>query len=249
MNFVSRDHLFSYLKQLLFIGLGSQGECYLDKKTNIVYKIFHQYIDDLKDDWKLNYDKENLLKFSNIENNTYVFPLDVISVGDEIVGYTCDYINGNSLFRINPLRVNLDKFCNSISNTLNDVRVISDNSVRSFDVMYNTIYCDDDIRVIDCDDSSFSDLDKDRLFRINYDNLNSEILYFLVDNYFDEFVAKYPLLNEMYTSSGVDIKEFINLFRRYLSEVVGSNINTLGDAKKCLNKTKRDLRYQRSIAK
>lgn len=249
MNFISRTYLLTYLKRLLFVGMGSQGECFFDNNTNKVYKIFHQYLDELADDWKFNFTRENLLKFSNIENNSYIFPLEVITVGDEIVGYTCNYVCGDSLFRINPLEINLDNFSKDISNTLSDVCTISENGIRSFDVMYNIIYGSDGLKIIDCDDYSFSDMDKNVLFRINCDNINFEIMCFLVDNYFDEFIGAYPLLKEMYISNGISINEFISLFRKYLSEYVGEEIHYLNDAKICLNKKKRDVRYQRSIAK
>lgn len=249
MNFISREHLLSYLNILSFIGMGSQGECYLDKKTNKVYKIFHQYIDELDEDWKFNFTKENLLKFSNIENNSYVFPLDVIFIGDEIVGYTCDYVCGNSLFKTNPLDVNLDNFSMAISNTLNDVRIISDNGVRSYDVMYNILYGVDGIKIIDCDDYSFSDIDSEYLYKINCNNFNYEIMYFLIDGYFNEFIDNYSILKEMYTNRGLDVNEFINMFRKYLSEFIGNRVVYLKDARVCLNKKKRVVRYERSIVK
>lgn len=249
MKFISREYLLSYLKNLLFIGMGSQGECFLDKKTNKVFKIFHQYVDELDDDWKFNYTKENLLKFSNIRNNSYIFPSDVITVGDEIVGYSCDYVNGNSLFTINPLEVNLDKFSNAISNTINDVHIISDNGVRSYDVMYNILYGKDGLKIIDCDDYSFSDIDSEYLYKINCDNLSYEIMYFLVDKYFDEFINSYPLLKEMYTNSGIDVLEFIKLFKKTLSEYVGFSVNYLKDVSSCLNKEKSGARYLRSISR
>lgn len=247
MNFVSRDHLFSYLTQLLSIGSGSHGECYLDKNTNKVYKIFNQYVDELDNEWKFNFTKENILKFSNIDNNTYIFPFDVISVGDEIVGYICDYVRGDSLFRTNPLEVNLDNFSNAISNSLNDVQIISSFGVKSFDVTYNTIYGDDGIKIIDCDDYSFSEQDKDSLFRTNCDNFNYEIIHFLIEGYFDEFISNYPLLKMMFVSKGVDINLFINVFRRYLGNVVGCEINYLKDAMPCLNKKRVSTDYKRRL--
>lgn len=247
MNFISREHLFSYLKNLLFIGSGSHGECYLDKNTNKVYKIFNQYVDELDDDWKFNFTKENLLKFSNIENNTYIFPLDVIIVEDEIVGYICDYACGNSLFKTNPLEVNLDNFSYAISNSLNDIQIISLSGVKTFDVTYNTIYGDDGIKIIDCDDYSFSNMDKDSLFRTNCDNFNYEIIHFFIEGYFDEFISNSPLLKMMFVSKGVDINLFISVFRRYLSNVVGFEINYLKDAIPCLNRKKVSTNYKRRL--
>ena len=46
VSFNNKNNFDLYLKRLFFLGMGSQGICYLDKKNKIVYKIFHGYFDD-----------------------------------------------------------------------------------------------------------------------------------------------------------------------------------------------------------
>ena len=73
-------------------------------------------------------------------------------------------------------------------------------------------------------------------------------MYFLVDCYFNEFIYSYKILSEMYDKPDVDILEFISLFRKYLSEYVGSDVKRLRDAKGCINKNKRILKkYERNL--
>ena len=50
----------------------------------------------------------------------------------------------------------------------------------------------------------------------------------------------------MYLSSGINIKKFIGLYRKYLSEYVGNDIVKLRDANKCLNKKLVNRQYERS---
>ena len=42
----------------------------------------------------------------------------------------------------------------------------------------------------------------------------------------------------MYKDKDVDVVIFIKLFRQYLSEYIGFEVNKLSDAKKCMNKVK-----------
>ena len=66
MEFKSIEELLAMLESLRMIGFGSQGTCYLNKKTGEVYKIFNQFIEDFMDD-KIIYTKKEL------SNNYYVF--------------------------------------------------------------------------------------------------------------------------------------------------------------------------------
>jgi len=229
------------------IGVGSLGLCYLNIKNNKVYKIFHQFFDD-EYDYDAIYKKEEILKFSNIVNDTFVWAKDVIIVDNNIVGYISDYVSAKPLYHINPLEVNLDHFTNSVCEVEKDIKIISDNGICTYDVIYNTLYGKKGIFVVDHDEYSYSDLDSLELFDKNTDRFNYGIMLFLVDNYFDEFVNSYKELKEMYCSNGININEFIILFRKYLNEYVGHEITKLNEASGCLNKGKiRKKRYERIL--
>ena len=233
MEFKSRIDLLSKIKSLQEIGEGSQGICYLDKNSNFIYKIYYDYLDGCE----CNYDYQNIMQFSDIKNNTYVFPKDVICVNDEIIGYIEPYVNSKDLTSIDLLKVSLDKLIYNINKVRTDIELISERGVLTFDVMYNTLY-KNKFSVIDTDEYVIRDLDPSYLFDLNKERFDYVIYNFLIDNYFDEFVMSYKELYNMYRYKETDVVIFIHLLRKYLSEYLGYKVNKLSDAKECMNKVK-----------
>ena len=82
MNFKSEKQLKTYLNSLEFIGQGSQGICYLDKTNNTVIKIFHDFFEE----GITSYKKEDIVRFNNIKNKTFIWASDVIMINDIVVG-------------------------------------------------------------------------------------------------------------------------------------------------------------------
>lgn len=247
MHFYSKEVFSLFLCNLKEIGIGSQGVCYLDEKNKKVYKVFHQYFDS-DEEFNVIYKREALLKFSKIKNNTFIWPCDVIVVRDEVVGYISDYVNAKPLYSINPLNVELKKFLLSVKKVINDIEIISENGVITYDMMYNVLYGRRGIFVIDTDDYAYSSKDRDKIFQINRDNFNKSMMYFLVDDYYDEFILDNKILKEMYSCGDIDIEEFILFFSNSLSEYIGKDIVRLRDASKCINKTKiLKPKYQRTL--
>lgn len=233
MNFKSKGELLLKLRSFKNIGEGSQGVCYLDKNNGIVYKIYHEFLDD----YECNYNSKDIMQFSNIKNNTYIFPKDIISVKDKIVGYIEPYINSKDLTNINPLKVSLDKLIININKARTDIEAISESGVVTYDVMYNTLY-KNKFNVIDTDEYVIRDIDPLLIFDINKERFDYVIYNFLIDNYFYEFVNGYKILRNMYKDKNTDVIIFIKILRKYLSEYVGYEITKLGDAKKCIDKVK-----------
>lgn len=145
MNFVNKEHFNIFLRGLTYLGQGFQGICYLNKNNNTVYKVFHEYMDNEK----AGYDKDFLLRFSNIKNNTFIWPTDVIYVENELVGYTMPYKNSKNLFQIDPLSVSLNALEKGITNIFKDIKIITDNNVTLYDVMYNIMYKNGRLYVVD----------------------------------------------------------------------------------------------------
>lgn len=243
MEFKNKKVMQIILNNLSIIGQGSQGICYYNKKDE-VYKIFHQAFED--DDF-INYTKNELLRFSNVKNKTFLWAKDVIVLENEIIGYITDYVKAKSLFKIDPLKINLNKFMNDISEVEKDIKIISNNGIKTYDLMYNTLY-GNSFYMTDFDEFSYSDLDSKILEDMNKRNFYYELYYFLIDGYFDEFIKQYKILNKMYEEKQEDILIFIELLKKYLSEYTGKEVNSLNEAKKCLNKVKQiDYVYQRNI--
>ena len=233
MEFKSKKELLYKTIFLKEIGEGSQGICYLDKINNVVYKIYYDFL--YYNEYNYNY--QDIMKFSDIKNNTYVFPKDVICVNNKVVGYIEPYANSKDLTKINPLKISLDKLITNINKVRDDIELISERGILTYDVMYNVLY-KNKFNVIDSDDYAIRDLDPSYLFDVNKERFDYAIYCFLIDSLFEEFVRNYKILKNMYKDKDADVTLFIELLRKYLSEYIGDEVNKLGDARKCMNKVK-----------
>lgn len=249
MEFKTKKQLMLFLKTLKIIGMGSQGVCYYNSKDKYVYKLFHQFFDDDGDiEYHVTYEEKEILRFSDIKNETFIWSRDVISVNGEIVGYKVPYLKADNLYKCNPLRFNLDKLQESVIVARNDIGIISERHVLTYDMMYNILY-GNKFFVIDHDEYSYSDKDSSVIRRINYENFDMEIYYFLVDGLFQKFVNDNKMLSELYSDKKEDVLFFLKLFRNLLSEMVGKEIVTLGEASKYIDKKVISCHYQRKLVK
>lgn len=247
MNFKSREHLETFLDNLKIIGMGSQGICYYNQYDNFVYKIFHQFFDENEDiEYHVTYREKEILRFSDVKNNTFIWPISVIRVKDEIVGYKTPYINTKSLYECNPMSVNLDKLQESIIKARTDIDIISNHHILTYDMMYNVLY-GNKFYIIDHDEYSYSDKDSLWIRKSNYENFDMEIYYFLVDGLFQGFVDSNKLLSELYKDKKDDVLIFLNQLRYSLSEMVDKEITTLQDASKYCDRKVYRRKYQRGI--
>ena len=241
MYFKNKKELLVKLKFFNEIGFGSQGTCYLDNNTNTVYKVFNQYLDeDIEEDEIICYNKDDIMRFSNIKNNTFIFPKDIIIVDNEIT----PFVDAKPLYKINPLCINLDKFINNIKYAYKDIEIITSKNVITFDLLYNTLY-GNKFYVTDTDEFGYNN--NITFSNHNIINFNQELYLFLIDGYFNEFVGDYNILKKMYNNKDEDILLFLKLLRKYLSEYIGRDIKYLKSAKKCLNKNKIKNKYQRIV--
>lgn len=214
-----------------YLSEGSQGRCY--KIGNKVYKIFLQYIEE-DDDEITPYFKEDILRFSDVVNSTYIFPKDVILVGDVVVGYITDYVDAIPLYKTNPLNVDLDLFEKALIAAIPSIKKISKKGILSFDVMYNILYGINGLSVVDTLEYSKTDIDYESLFNINYDRFCNEIKLFLIYGYFDKIVSSNKKLFEMYNDKGASIVLFLREFKKSLSETEGYEIKFLSEAKRSM---------------
>ena len=229
VSFNNKNNFDLYLKRLFFLGMGSQRMCYLDKKNKIVYKIFHGYFDDEDE----GYTADDILKFSGIRNNTFIWPSDVVYANGRIIGYTMPYVSSVNLCNTDLLSTNLNLLEKAIDKSYCDIEILTKNNVCLYDVMYNILYSNGKINVIDSMEYNFGNAS----LKENMAAFDAEIRYFLVDNYFDEFVNNDILLREMYhDKKNVTSLEFLRMFRNKLSEYIGTDIDKLEKAKKLVMK-------------
>lgn len=249
MNFVSEVKLYEFLRkpQIKFLNFGSQGQCYLDRSNKKVYKIFNSFF---YEGFENEYQEEEILKFSGILNNTYIWPSEVITVDNKIIGYIIPFIKGTELCQINPLAVNLSQLVNHLGSVYDDNIIISQNGIVAYDVMYNILYGKNGINIIDTDEYNFNCFGRsyEEILKINNRNINYAFKIFLVDNYFDEFINRFKELREMYNDLDLESTIFILKLQGKLSECLGSEIVCLRDALQFRNKKKireKDLKIRR----
>lgn len=145
MRFSSQKEQESYFKSLHYLNSGSQGECYIDKNKKMVYKLLFYYE---------GLTKEELLRFSYIKNKTFIWPTEEIMVGQRIVGYIMPYRKVKNLYDLNPMSINLNDLETAITKAYTDIQLITDNSVKAYDIMYNILYSRKKFSIIDTADYS-----------------------------------------------------------------------------------------------
>lgn len=237
MNFRNKEHFNIFLKNLKVLGMGSQGVCFLDEKNKIVYKVFHEYFDNEE----CSYRREDILKFSNIDNKTFIWPKNILVVEGQLVGYTMPYVNAKSLYENNPLQVNLNSLETAIESSSNDIKLLTSNNIALYDVMYNILYRKGKFSIIDTMEYSQKEITLEK----NMEAFNHEIKLFLVDNYFNNFVSNSRILSEMYIEN-ISSLQFLKQFRKELSNTLEENIITLSQAKSLIKRSPMP-RYIRSI--
>ena len=247
MIFHTISEVDNFIHSLIYLGQGSQGVCYKDRESKVVYKFYHSYFDrDFEGVWR----KEEILRFRNISSSTFVFPTDVIMLNNQVIGDVTPYKKAKNLCQFNPLNVNLDHFIKLIRLAVKDIESLSQCGVQVYDVMYN-ILMGYRMYIIDTLEYSMSDKGYEELLRSNLYGFNLEIMYFLVDGLFLDVISSHSKLKDMYQSKGKDgsIIDFIIEFRSYLEKLLGKDIVYLRDAKK-LRDTIVDedkLKYERDV--
>lgn len=230
MIFNSKRDLDSYIKgNCRFINFGSKGSAYLDRNSKSVIKLFDMALSE-EEYRHFEYRDLDFLRFSDSLNSTYLFPFETISLEGRDVGYLAHAARGKSLYKIDPLTVDLDSLLSAYLIAINDIRKISKNGILSDDLPYNTLFSKSNGRLymVDTDDYHIVDDDEDEIYEDNLRQLSYTVKTFLVDGYFDDFIKNYPELITLYKEA--DFLTFLKAYRNKLSEVVGKRITTLGEA-------------------
>ena len=139
MNFESNKLLSLYLKKLIPIGIGSCGECFLNPKTNQVFKIFNQFFEE-EDGFSYNdeyaeYNEKEILRFANIKATSFIFADNIITINGHIVGYISKYANAKRWKQINPLSISLEKLKRAILEVDNSLQIVSNEGMKKYDMM------------------------------------------------------------------------------------------------------------------
>lgn len=242
MKFRNKEELDNFLSTLKFIGEGCQGLCFLDKKTNQVYKIYGEYYYDLED---TGYTDSDIMELGHISNSTFIWPNGVIWVDDMVVGYTHSYVNAMNFCEFkDPFKVNLDNLSYAVYKANEDIKLLTDKGVKIYDLMYNLMYDGKRIKVIDTAD--FWKGVPTYLENVKY--FNEEIKMFLVDCYFNNIVLNDERLYKLYKEN-TSALIFLREFRTYLEKIKKQEIKYLEQARDLANVDFSEHHYEREMFK
>lgn len=212
-------------------GKGGFGRCYiLDDKT--LYKKFFK-----QDNGKYPFEYDHFDKFYGIESDSFVFPIEVETKGDYVLGYTMDYIHADTLelldfdYSISDFIVALDKLKQGLYEITEQGIIISD--VNAKNILY-----DGEFHVIDTDlymtkdESYFDPYDHNEDYLIRYlyayftqEKCSQEIKEIINQNDYLISLTR-NILKDAKTS---DLKEFLYELRDYVSRLAHKDIDNFDD--------------------
>ncbi|MEG2322199.1 MAG: hypothetical protein RSB71_01750 [Bacilli bacterium] len=219
------NHLLANLYEL---GGGSEATCY--KFKNMVLKYFNGPCCEQRD-------KEQIMQFTNLNNDSFLFPKAIIYIKEEIVGCLMPFVEGKNNNEFVFKRANYQQIIDATTKIYNDTLLLSDKKIIGIDICdVNTIFDGNKFSIIDTLDF-YVDLNKDNIFKGNISAFSNGLFEHLVVSVKD-FVNdkeslkrykkdKYLMENPIY---------FLELLRNELSQYCGFEITRLEEAAKILKK-------------
>lgn len=203
------DNLFPYLYKSIYIGKGSTALCFLMKNGKAI-KLF-----------KNNYEKEKLfnffgdvvdhfLKISEIKNDTYIVPEEVLILNGNCVAYIYEYVNSKIIKKL-PYNTNINLLMDKYDKLEEDTFEISEKRLELYDTHDKNVLFKNEYKIIDLDQCDYDYKDND-IFKYNMLKINNTIIrgLFGVPPY-KEIVFYNINLNELYRktihSDYIKIKE------------------------------------------
>lgn len=211
MRITRIDSVYPYLKGSKFIGFGRTAICFFMKNGKVIKLFIETY--NKKDLFA--YVKnpiEHFSKISEIKNDTYIAPDELLVKDGEVVGYLYDYVYGKTLKSYN---YKLQPLINSYDKLMDDTYKISEQGFDLFDVHDKNILFDKNFRIIDLDQGEFSELDSNKLFLSNMKDINKTIIYNLFnvsikDELFFRDYDENKLYNDALYNNVYEMKELLN---------------------------------------
>lgn len=239
---ISESELNKIIRAGKEIGFGSEGDAYVLKNGNVL-KVLNYDEDELEEVYE-EYDANDMLKFSDVENDSYYFAKKLYMVNGYVRAYISKRCPGYNLSVLDPSFLNINNLLDSYDYFYDDTKRLSSMGIKAIDMMYNILYDGKRFGAIDTLWYEKSSLDKDKIMNRNISQFNLELAYLLIDGRFEVFVNHIPELKEMYKAinacQNVSMKEFIKLFTHELSSYCDSEIVYLKNAKKAIRKSKRN---------
>lgn len=236
---LTTDEFNKLIKSKRIIGNNSSESIVYKLKDNIILKDLRaNALYNFKHPDEMIYTEEQLLRFSDIKSLYYYFVQGVIYVEDYIRACLMYECNGFVVNEIDALSINLTNIIKAINRFSRETLNISKKGIKGFDMKSNFMYDGKNFGAIDTIHYYFSDEDENSIYKSNINYFNDDVITLLVDFYFMDFVKQNKVLNEMYLSikNGelITLNDFINEFRKKLSEYCGRKIVYLEDAEEAI---------------
>ena len=229
MHFQSEEHLNCFIKNLQFIGLGSEGSCYrLDKGTVFKHLCGPCY---------QQREKEEILQFKDINIPNYVFAQNIVYLKEEIIGVLMQYINGENLETHNLYKVRIINLIKAFDDLIEATRKLSNLGIGVFDVCsVNVIYNKTRLYLIDTMDYSRVDIDSEKLFKENMSRITWNIHNTIFPFSIIKFIFSIPELKNFKHDKELlsNPSYFFKILLKELNEYIGYEVKTLEEASKKL---------------
>ena len=231
LHFQSEEHLNSFIKNLQFIGLGSESYCYkLDKNTTFKYLCGPAYIER---------SKEEILQFKDINIPNYIFAENLVYIKEEIVGVLMKYISGENLefHKLDQIKVlNLIK---ALDDLMLATKQLSNLNIIAFDVCpVNILYSKGRFYLIDTMDYLKVEDSSEKIFQDNMAHITFNIYQSIITAPILKFITSIPEIKdfkkdvELLTNPSYILKVLLEELNNYF----GCEIKTIKEASKKLIK-------------
>lgn len=215
MEFKNEKEFKTFLdkKYLVSKGSGSEGEFYFSKADKLGYKIFYNDLDYAISE----YNVEQIIMDSEVQLESFLFPLDTLVIDGKLKGYTSKYKRGNilsdeNLLEIDSLDFDFDSLKEAYKQMKIDVSLLTDKGILIYDLPNNLIY--DGKRLYAIDTCSYSKSDIVRLLKENVSSL---------DNAIDAIIVKIIDMPEEYNIKSrkqmkMNILEYLDYLKKQLNK-------------------------------
>ena len=229
LHFQSEEHLSRLIKNLQFIGIGSEGCCYRLSK-NVAFKHLSGPAYEKKN-------AEEILQFKDINISNYVFVQNLVYIKDEIVGVLMRYINGENLEIHNLYRVRIINLIKAFDDLIEATRKLSNLGIGVFDACsVNVIYNKTKFYLIDTMDYSRVDIDSEKLFKENMSRIIWNIHNTIFPYKVIKFIYSIPELKNFNHDKELlsNPSYFLKILLKEINSYIGFEVKTLEEASKKL---------------
>lgn len=194
-------------------GKGNFGKCYIiDDRT--LYKEFYE-----SSRSGYSFKKESLKKIVNIKNDSFIFPKKLYTKGNEVLGYTMNYIHANRIDKLNYNFSIIDFIC-AFDTLKENLKKINDERIVMIDAGVKNTLFNGNFYIIDTD---FYEKEEDPYFDYNS---NEEYIVMYLYEYLVLRENKYEMLSLIEKNDDLRIinddlmKKFnISTFKTFLYEL------------------------------